>query len=233
MRMTPAAWKKLPAKVFNRDRKLKLVLLWQTKLFDVIHGTDTSVEVQKHDLNPASPFHENGTFYAASWTSEIRKSFQIVVKKLGRDFETFSFIDVGCGKGKVTIVWKRLCQAQKLDQAIFGIDYDHSLIETAQKNHSLVFGESGKCLCADATSFDYGAISHNLIVYLFNPFDEVVLGRLLDALESKNTIIIYNNPNHDPFIAARGWREFHRRTGVGGFNRTVMYERRNSSLDRP
>ena len=64
------------------------------------------------------PGFAEGTFYMASWTSEIDWAFRETRTLLGEDFDAFAFVDVGCGKGKAVLRWLDRLQGKKLLQSV-------------------------------------------------------------------------------------------------------------------
>ena len=48
----------------------------------------------------------------------------------------------------------------------------------------------------DVVEVDVNFYKKNVILYLYNPFNERVLSRILDIIKNKNIIAIYNNPLH-------------------------------------
>ena len=208
-----------------RHVKLQIVIFFEKFLFDVLNGTDTHVEVQKIAYAEKPDSLNNGTYYSASYTTELKKSFRIVRELLGEELAEYKFVDVGCGKGKAVIAWKLLCLRNKINQPVMGFDYSESLIRIARTNYRKVLKEEGHLVVADAVTFNYAEIGEKLIIYLFNPFDEVIFQKFLDSIKTLKTIIIYNNPNHQQIVVQNGWTEFHCGNGILGFNRTVMSAR--------
>ncbi len=205
--------------------KLKLALFLQTYLFDLRYGTDTHVVIPKEEYAERPSAFDRGTPYHASWTFEIKKSFALVRDKLGSDLSSYTFVDLGCGKGKAVLVWKLLLARHGVRQDMIGIDYSESLIQVARANYRKIFREEGPFVVADAVTFNYAALSDKIMIYMFNPFDEIILQRVLDSLKGLKTVLIYFNADHEALVARNGWTEVHRRKGFWGFNRSIIYVR--------
>ena len=190
--------------------------------FDMVYGTNTTTPLAKtgfHDI----PNLAHGKAYMASWTSEIEKSFSLIHGVLGKAFPLYSFIDIGCGKGKVPIVWRLECQRLGLKQRIIGIDYYPPFIDLAQSNHHKVFGTPGEFICADAESINYGSLGSALITYLYNPFDDQIMNAALKALRRLPCIVIYNIPTHTDLLGQHGFELIHARGGKNQNQTTHIY----------
>jgi SAM-dependent methyltransferase len=147
---------------------------------------------------------------------------------LGNQFGDYGFIDIGCGKGKVQIVWEQLLRKNRISQPVYGLDYYDALIEQAQANLKKVLGREGRFICADASEFDYSRLGYRLIVYLYNPFDGVILDRVLDRLERCDVVVIYNNPEHAAVLLDHGFKIVREKKGFHPQAWTVVYQRRRT-----
>lgn len=114
------------------------------------------------------------------------------------DFSEFTFLDLGSGKGRTLLM-----ASDYPFRRILGVELLPSLNEIAKQNLAQYHGESQKCfvldsICADATTFPLpeGA----LVLYLFNPFPEFGLRRVLANLEEfldrhpRLMYVVYHNP---------------------------------------
>lgn len=99
-------------------------------------------------------------------------------------------------------------------ESCVGIDYYEPLVKVARKNSVEMFGDQGDFQCLDATNYPYSEMSTQLIAYLYNPFDENVMIRVVREMP-KGAILIYTNPLHNDLIQASGfktiasWRGWH------------------------
>jgi hypothetical protein len=121
------------------------------------------------------------------------------------DFEDFVFVDLGSGKGRTLMM-----ASDYPFQRIIGIELLPALNRTAKQNLALYKGESQKCfaiesVCADATSFPLPAAP--LILYMFNPFPEPALRRVLanvmacQAHHRTPAYVLYHNPEQEHVLA--------------------------------
>ena len=121
----------------------------------------------------------------------------------------FTFIDLGSGKGRTLLM-----ASDYPFRRIVGVELLPALHQLAQQNLVQYQSASQKCfalksICVDAGEFDFP--EGPLLIYLFNPFPESVLLRVLANLrraldESPRTVyLIYYNPQLAAVIAEAGY----------------------------
>jgi SAM-dependent methyltransferase len=113
-------------------------------------------------------------------------------RKTGIKFE--NFVDVGCGKGQPCFFAKKYYNFPN----IYGIDFSAPLIDVAKQNLAKTSYKNVNFLVADATSWKLPR--GNSIVFLFNPFNEIVLERFLmlnlDHFTRYRSLIAYGVDAH-------------------------------------
>lgn len=177
----------------KRGPLLPISYFFNVHLFDLIYKTDTHVWLPKQNYTQYPQNFDNGGFYMPSWTNEVKLSFKFL-QQINLLNEEYIFIDVGCGKGKVCLLWELLARKRSHSKySIIGIDYYEPFSKVAQENHLKLFGTPGIFINIDATHYSFSNIREQLIVYLYNPFDPIILKQVVENLPI-NTIIIYNNP---------------------------------------
>ena len=190
-----------------RGPRFALEFFREAHLFDLRFGTDTASELAHEEFDASLEGVDHGVYYGASWTSEVRRQFDDLRRRLGDDFAAHSLIDVGCGKGKVVLVWGQELLRAGIRQKVVGIDYYPPLIEVARMNLAKVPHVEGTDFwCGDVRDFDYEGLGTPLIMWAFNPFDAHVFRELANRLESVPTILVYNNPVHWAELVKDGWR---------------------------
>jgi len=177
----------------------------QRKLFDLKYGTDTATNFMKPEFKPV-PNLEHGKHYMASWTKEVVHAYKIARNFLGPSFSAYQFIDLGCGKGKACLVWRLQCMKDKVKQDVLGVDYYPPFIDIARENSKKIFGDSGHFLMAGAETINYQGFDKPLIIYLYNPFDAVILAKTLDKLLELPVLVIYNIPSHRSTLIHYGYQ---------------------------
>ena len=114
------------------------------------------------------------------------------------DFRDFVFIDLGSGKGRTLLM-----ASDYPFRRIMGVELLPALHQAAQENISKYRSESQKCfalesICGDATESSFPA--EPTVLYLFNPFPEAGLRRMIANLEQsllthpRTVFVLYHNP---------------------------------------
>ena len=133
----------------------------------------------------------------------------------GLDFSEFVFVDLGSGKGRTLMM-----ASDYPFQRIIGVELLPALNQIARENVARYQNESQKCfaidcVCADAASFPLPATP--LILYMFNPFPELalrrVLGHVLECLNgnARPVYVLYHNPEQEHVLAEHP--RFHKLAG--------------------
>lgn len=144
---------------------LKLANKLYNYAYDALLGISTS------GIVPAE--RDNHIYYAT-----VGYAYTIpVISRLGLT-ESDTFVDVGCGKGRV------LCLAARhsIRQAI-GVEYSGSLAATARRNADQLRGRVSPILvvCTAAENYDY---SEATVLYFFNPFEAPLLDQVLGKIRT-------------------------------------------------
>src|SRR5947209_1728591 len=129
-------------------------------------------------------------------------AFHEMMQNLGNithlDFSEFVFLDLGSGKGRTLMM-----ASDYPFQRIIGVELLPALNQVAQENLARYQNISQKCfaiesVCADASSFPLPAAP--LVLYMFNPFPELplrrVLGHVVEGLggNPRPVYVLYHNP---------------------------------------
>ena len=160
----------------------------------------------KIEMHAISENFGNALMYMASWTSTIKNTLayvQTVIEDSGRKYK---FIDIGCGKGKVTLISRKLSIVGPDSEAYIGIDFEPTLIGIAKENSTKMFGDEGTFILEDVLKVDYKDFDSSLVLFLYNPFDEIVLMNFLKMVSEFNPILVYVNPEHRATILNFGFK---------------------------
>ncbi len=132
--------------------------------------------------------------------------------RLGLDFEKYTFVDLGSGKGRALLI-----ASEYPFRAIVGVELSPKLRAIAAANIACYRAPGQQCqnllsIEGDATVFTFPEGS--LVVYLWNPFEAPVFTRVLANLEAtlarrpRETYIVYIQPDLEALIEASGsWRK--------------------------
>jgi precorrin-6B methylase 2 len=177
----------------KRGIRLPFNYFFENHLFDIINGTETHTWLPKENFKETPKNFEHGVIYMSSWTSIVKGTTNYLLKNFSLNIEDCAFIDIGCGKGKVLCVWSKIF-SNRYNTLLVGLDYSKTLLQICENNLRAVSATNYKLLNCDATEekFDYKRQTN--IFYLYNPFDEVVLEKVIQQMKSQNCLVIYNNP---------------------------------------
>ena len=138
-----------------------------------------------------------GQFHSAYQPTEPAL-FKEMMASLKIDFQDFTFIDIGSGKGRVLLM-----AADYPFRRILGIELLPALHRVAQENLSAYKSDSQQCfaletVCGDAREFVFPA--EPILLYLFNPLPELALIEVMANLENslrqfpRVVYLLYHNP---------------------------------------
>lgn len=145
-----------------------------SRRFDRSFGVDTAGSIQLQYLTINSPNAEHGT----EAVSTSPKSFDWMLKVVTRPLDAYTFIDLGCGKGRTLI----LARAYGFHKAI-GVEFAQELVEIASKNIVKItkkYPGGASVVHRDASQFVFP--DGPLVVYLYNPFGPEVFEKVIHSL---------------------------------------------------
>ena len=167
---------------------VRFILSWRTAAardnpFDREHSTDTGGTVPLFKLDIKSPNVKYGRHYTATPGQGVHNA----LKAIAEDFGEFTFVDLGCGKGRVLLV-----AADYGFKQLIGVEFAPQLAEIARSNCREL--SRVRIEVEDASSFRFPA--GKLVVYLFNPFGEPVMRPVIkNLLSHRETVwVAYYNP---------------------------------------
>ncbi len=168
----------------------------QSFCYDLVHGVSTrhGIPVSKLDLAGESAAH--ALDYEATHTGCLRR----ILRSLNIQHEHFEFVDLGSGKGRSLLI-----AAEFPFRRVWGSELSPTLSEIARGNCKTIRTRARACknfeiLCGDAADFSFPPIP--LVIYLFNPFDGVIVSRILDKLKQsweenpREIFVVYHHPVH-------------------------------------
>jgi SAM-dependent methyltransferase len=142
-----------------------------------------------------------GVFHSPYQPTEaglFREMLDTLHQQTHLDFRNFVFVDLGSGKGRTLLM-----AADYPFLRIIGVELLPALHDIAVENLGKYRSDTQKCftleaICADATQFDFPPAP--TVLYLFNPFPEAGLRRVLEDLEQslrahpRAVYLLYHNP---------------------------------------
>lgn len=188
-----------------RGPRLPLAHFRQAHVFDLLNGTDTHARRPKATGpdQPANAAH--GVFYMASWTNVIKTATRQAMSRLNLTAPDIQFTDIGCGKGKTLCVWHQMFGPAA---SLTGLDYDRALLDICTTNLDKLGAKAALNHC-DATEYSFVTAKPVTLIYLYNPFDAVILSQVARNLSGVQCVVIYNNPVHLDTLTEAGFKLFH------------------------
>jgi SAM-dependent methyltransferase len=169
-------WQFAPA--FRREERERQR---QDEDFDRSYGVDTGGVFRP---DPTSVVGQNW-----AWGVNYQAADPVTVRQLIRDlsipYPEFTFIDLGCGKGRVVLI-----AAGFPFERVVGVEYCRRLTEVARLNATRIPPALSQCGGIDILNLDaaeYSFPDGPLVLFLFNPFAEPVMrGVVRNAVEAFN-----------------------------------------------
>jgi SAM-dependent methyltransferase len=163
------------SRIWNKSSYLSIPEM--DDLFDRKHGVNTAGVMPGSRCNA----HGDDVQHASSYQAIFPEPFAAVMKQLPVDFREFTFIDIGSGKGRATLL-----ASEFPFERIVGIEFSRPLHDIAEANCPKYRSATQKCkaielLCMDATEYDLPAKPE--ILYLYNPFGEEIMKRFVAKIE--------------------------------------------------
>ena len=170
------------------------------RFFDWQHGVRTCGTANLADLTIVGESADHGVFYHPSHPKFLFEVFS----SLNIDYPSYTFIDLGSGKGRALLVASEFPFAE-----IVGVEFAVELHEIAAQNIQRYRSKTQKCkniksLNLDALKFEIPRTP--LVLFLCNPFRPdvlvPVLQRLQQSLDShpRDVTLIYGAPFHGGLI---------------------------------
>jgi SAM-dependent methyltransferase len=163
--------------------------------FDRLYHVNTGAFVAAENL-VSSPFDGGKPgIYAGSQPSIIRTALKTLPA-----LEPFTFVDLGCGKGRPMIV-----ASEFGFRDIVGVELSESLAVAARRNAALLRRRLPdrvpiRVQVHDASTYSFP--NGDLVIFLYNPFPAGVLAQVIAQLHSllivgaRRIFVIYYNPVH-------------------------------------
>jgi SAM-dependent methyltransferase len=142
--------------------------------FDILHGTDTSGYIASAELHGTSLSSLLITAYYGIAPSVLTQAIVGLPVKP----ENFSFVDVGCGKGRAVYV-----AANFPFRHLYGVEISPELCDTARSNIALNRECKGRVTIINHDAATVTFPDGPLIIFMFHPFLAPVLRRVLANLE--------------------------------------------------
>lgn len=170
------------------------------RFFDWQHGIRTVGDASLANLTLVGNNADHGVFYHPAHPKFLRELFG----SLEIDFPSYTFVDLGSGKGRALLVASEYPFAE-----IIGVEFAAELHEIASQNIQSYRSKTQQCknvksLNLDAAEFELPLTP--LVLYMFNPFRPAVLIPVLQRLQRsldahpREIFLLYVSPFHASLI---------------------------------
>jgi SAM-dependent methyltransferase len=193
-----------PGKIIGRlSRESKPVKQYNpVHPFDIEHGTDTSGLITAQDLMDSrrkKSIHNTG-FYATA-----PSLFYQAFARMEIDFERFTFVDLGAGKGRIMLL-----ASNYPFQRVLGVEFIPELHATATRNIAVYQPDERKCtdvecILSDVRDFVFPPVP--LVIFMWHPFVGPVFERVMENLadslqrDPREVYIVYLKPQFEHLVA--------------------------------
>jgi SAM-dependent methyltransferase len=174
----------------------------RTHPIDRIYGIDTSGVVQVEDIHPDKSLQPLIIAYVGSQPSIVRR----VLSALG-DISEYAFVDLGCGKGRVTTV-----ASEFPFRAVIGVELSAALAATARANAATTsrqFPNRPKVTIAEANVVDFLLPVGKVVFFNYHAFGAELMTKILARCEAAlasgelpHMFFVYYNPVHSEIFDA-------------------------------
>jgi SAM-dependent methyltransferase len=202
--MNAVAWAVQSVHQRGLSRTLKVASSCLADLtFDWRYGTDTGRRTPVWNPVPPDGALAHDLLHQPTKARPLRRLLESLNLPLSR-----GFVDLGSGKGRALLV-----AAQHGFRDITGVEFSGRLCDCARRNAARFAQTQGlpariEVVCGDAGAYAFRPDQE--VLFLYNPFDEVVLGRVLANLrrslaEAPRTFwLLYANPVHGKTVESCG-----------------------------
>ena len=186
--------------------------------FDWRFGTDTRTEMGAEHFEQYLANRKHAVMYQPSKAGPFLKLMQQLDIP-----ERSTFMDVGCGKGKVLLL--AASSEQHRFKRVVGLEFSRALCERARKNIE-IFGQKRNLLApiqiveGDASQYEF--VGDENVIFLYNPFNGTILARFLERLRDslarhpRQIWLLYSVPVHADVVDASGFFSRSRTLNFGG-----------------
>jgi len=178
---------------FTPSRRRNRAVAQEPDEFDRKWGMDTSGTLVPDESGVIGSNWIYGSKYRGCNSTALGE----VLRQLPIQYEHFTFVDLGSGKGRAILVASRFPFRR-----IMGVEYSEQLNEIARFNVSRFPKAERRCkeidiVCADAAKFPIP--EHPLVIFLYNPFARRVMTQVVKNVltsfrqDPRRIIVLYLN----------------------------------------
>lgn len=171
---------------------LKRVNNFRCEAWDLIHGVDTCGAIPLVNLDFESESKTTGLEYQSHHPVVIRRGLE----GLEIRHEDYSFVDIGCGKGRVLLI-----ASEFPFRKITGVEFAPPLAEIARRNLQSFRSRHRKCFNLEVITGDaleYELAPEAQVLFFYSPFSPEILDRVLQKVEEsfrrspRNLLVVFS-----------------------------------------
>jgi 16S rRNA G966 N2-methylase RsmD len=174
--------------------------------FDLRHGVHTRGIVRDPHAGKRGDAYAHAVHYQGVWTSTFRDA--LTSPAIG-DRAQYTFVDLGAGKGKAVLM-----ASTYGFRRVIGVELSPELAAIAERNVARFAARRPslsptEIVCADASTYELSP--DPLVIYLHNPFDDVILRRVAESLRQsllvhpRPALVVYHAPVHRHVLDEAGF----------------------------
>ncbi len=178
--------------------------------FDLRYRVDTTGLIfgeALFDHRGRTPDTQGAQYWVTGYYGMAPSAFSAALGRLDLRWEQFTFVDIGCGKGRAMLLALR-----HPFREIVGVELAPALASVAETNLAMFQAEwrqghvPARVVVGDATRFDFPA--GPLLLFLYHPFAGPVMKQFLAhlqaaiAAEPREVYLLYANPELAPEMLA-------------------------------
>ncbi len=163
--------------------------------FDTRNGVETGGLIFGEQLDVKQP----AAYWATAYYGIAPSVLTAALDRLALDWTRFTFVDVGCGKGRALMI-----ALHYPFRSIFGVELSPALAQVARQNVEISrVAVPVSIICGDASAVTLP--DGPLVILLYHPFAAPVMRRFLRQLaavasEPREIFLIYANPELHPMV---------------------------------
>ena len=173
--------------------------------FDLAYNVDTAGLVWGEALATDNENSEGAKYWATGYYGVAPSAFADALRSLALDWPQYTFIDIGCGKGRALLLALRYEFS-----SVVGVELSPELANVARSNLQSFNAPWRKAMVparietGDATAFQLP--DGPVLLYLYHPFAAPVMQRFLDhvgvslASNPRPLYLLYTNPELAPML---------------------------------
>ncbi len=178
--------------------------------FDARRGVRTSARIEPDTLNVIGPHRASAVRYQPISEGSFHSVLAALTHVLNSALPLYSFVDLGCGMGKVLLL-----ASEHPFRQVIGVEYAPDLAAICEKNiredRAAPDRRAGSVTVAVGDAAEFAFPEGPLVVFLFNPFGTPVLASVLKNLCNRSradeTFVVYHNAEHARLVQEAGFVE--------------------------